>query len=112
MADEKRLIDANKLMDLFRRYMAENCDRERCISEDACKTCERECIWRRVVRDAPTVDAVEVVHGRWIEEPVSYLGHDLRAVRKKCSVCGWVNACRYNYCPSCGAKMDGGNDNG
>jgi rubrerythrin len=52
------------------------------------------------------VDAVEVVHGRWIEkeyvdEPYGgyYLFH--------CSECGIPNARERNYCPNCGAKMDG-----
>ena len=61
MANEVRLIDANALMDSFRRYIAERHDRERCVSEENCNTCERECLWRRVVKNAPTVDAVEVV---------------------------------------------------
>ena len=54
------------------------------------------------IADAPTVDAVEVVHGRWISS------HDEFCA---CSICkypfyvGWNQA---NYCPNCGAKMDGG----
>ena len=56
----------------------------------------------------PKGDAVEVVHGEWIETlvPDGYVQKASR-LRKKCSVCGWTNACRYNYCPNCGAKMDG-----
>ena len=55
------------------------------------------------IHNAPTVDAVEVVHGRWIEYK-SFM---------KCSECGshWYytdNHCYlFNYCPNCGAKMDG-----
>ena len=56
-----RLIDAKALMDAFRTYMAERFDREKCISEENCKTCDRSCLWRSVVSAAPTVDAVEVV---------------------------------------------------
>lgn len=54
------------------------------------------------------VDAVEVVHGRWKTTlvPDGYVQKASR-VRKKCSVCGWTNACSYKYCPNCGAKMDG-----
>ena len=47
------------------------------------------------IADAPTVDAVEVVHGRWIG--VDY---------DKCSVCGGLELGRTNYCPNCGARMD------
>lgn len=60
-----------------------------------------------VFESAPAADVVEVRHGRWL--PVQ-LG-DMR-----CSLCGEVyGVCGgllgdYNYCPSCGAKMDGGQD--
>ena len=55
-----RLIDADALMDAFRTYMVERHDREKCISEENCKTCDRSCLWRSVVSVAPTVDAVPV----------------------------------------------------
>lgn len=51
---------------------------------------------------AKAVDAVPVVHGEWIE----------KVGRAKCSVCCdecWADsALEYNFCPNCGAKMDGG----
>ena len=61
------------------------------------------------IEAAPTVDAVEVVHGRWVSVP-----HKLA---RECSVCNRdepykfadIDADVYDYCPSCGAKMDGGN---
>ena len=58
-------------------------------------------------KDFIPADVVEVVHGRWIETlvPDGYVQKASR-MRKKCSVCGWANACRYKYCPNCGAKMD------
>ena len=60
------------------------------------------------VETAPTVDAAPVVHGRW--EPFGGKYYS----RKKCSCCGWDGQewiKFYNFCPNCGAKMDGGNDN-
>lgn len=73
------------------------------------------------VEAAHAVDAAPVVHGRWIKKKNPQwpaYSHDC------CSVCGWwntKNALSYdgnrkpghslNYCPNCGAKMDGGNDN-
>lgn len=50
------------------------------------------------VEDAPSVDAVEVVHGYWIANNI-------------CSVCwkgiiGWAIQNGYKFCPHCGAKMD------
>lgn len=49
----------------------------------------------------PTVDAVEVVHGYWTEYGI---GHG----RSFCSECGYNGKRSMNYCPECGAKMDGG----
>ncbi len=59
------------------------------------------------LRNMEPVDAVPVVHGRWIETlvPDGYVQKASR-MRKQCSVCGWTNACRYKYCHNCGAKMD------
>ena len=56
----------------------------------------------------PTVDAVEVVHGRLIEtgedEEYTFYGN--------CSVCGADNRMYHNYCCNCGARMDGGKNDG
>ena len=60
------------------------------------------------VEAAPTVDAVEVVHGRWIEQEKYTFG-----TMYDCSICGTRildNGHPWNYCPNCGAKMDGGRD--
>ncbi len=59
-----------------------------------------------VIGKQKTVDAVEVVHGRWL----SYLDgeHIMPDVYFKCSKCGSRgHQQRWRYCPSCGAKMDG-----
>ena len=64
----------------------------------------------KVIQNLPTVDAVEVVHGRW--EKAKYHGF------LRCSECkdvyiydAWVADGKWNYCPNCGAKMDGAEDN-
>ena len=60
------------------------------------------------IEAAPTVDAVEVVHGRWIEQEKYTFG-----TMYDCSICGTRildNGHSWNYCPNCGAKMDGGED--
>ena len=61
--------------------------------------------------DVPTVDAVEVVHGRWIHIPSSDM---MTGKAYKCSECNKMRYGSYmpNYCQCCGAKMDGGVDNG
>ena len=55
-----RLIDAEAVMDAFGTYMVERHDREKCASEENCKTCDKPCLWRSIVSVAPTVDAVPI----------------------------------------------------
>ena len=61
------------------------------------------------VDNAQTVDAVEVVHGRWIEKVdmvASYLA-GCEELFYECSACNTPNFGESPYCPNCGAKMDG-----
>lgn len=46
----------------------------------------------------------EVVHGEWGE---IYTCHGERLWGYKCSQCEQDNPHKSNYCPNCGAKMDG-----
>lgn len=93
LANEKRLIDANEPIDAFKRYAKKH----------------PNATWNasgieEVLNAAQTVDAVEVVHGRWIK-----VFDDSG---------GWVDMCNKCkefgdgklYCSMCGAKMDGGNE--
>ena len=93
MANEKRLIDANAL-------------RKKATLRHGY---DFQGIFVKVqdIDDAPTVDAVEVVHGRWEKAP-----HQYGFLR--CSKCNdvyisdtWLCDGKWNYCPNCGAKMDG-----
>ena len=67
------------------------------------------------IKQIPAADVVEVVHGEW--KPCSHYDSDTHMICE-CSVCGdtvWVyyNSEReWNYCPNCGAKMDGGDHDG
>ena len=56
-----------------------------------------------LIEKAPTVDAVPVVHGHRVDDGGFYA---------RCSQCDGVLPLCANYCPHCGAKMDGGADNG
>lgn len=60
------------------------------------------------VYDAPTIDAVSVVHGEWI---ISYIGNRKQT---ECSACGksftTYDVYGWNYCPWCGADMRGADD--
>ena len=95
MATEKRLIDANAFIFEYCMNCGGGCD----VNEECCATVFD-------LRNAPTVDAVEVVHGRW--EHAEYHGF------LRCSECKdvyiddtWIADGKWNYCPNCGAKMDG-----
>lgn len=52
--------------------------------------------------DSEPVEYSRVVRGRWIGEVVIENGHTLQ----ECSVCHKLRIVD-NYCPNCGAKMDG-----
>lgn len=60
-----------------------------------------------IAASAPAADVAPVVHGRWVDA-----GRGIKA----CSNCnhGIKEHMAYanHYCPNCGAKMDGGADNG
>ena len=58
----------------------------------------------------PAADVAPVRHGRWIEQEKYTFG-----VMYDCSICDnriLDNGHPWNYCPNCGAKMDGGAGNG
>lgn len=54
--------------------------------------------------DAPTIDAVEVVHGEWKNK---YMDYSFDSLRFECSKCGKISDGRTKYCAFCGASMDG-----
>jgi hypothetical protein len=91
MENEQRLIDANAV------------DYENIMGSLS------QLQWLNAIIEAqPTVDAVEVVHGEWGE---IYTCHGERLWGYRCSQCEADNSEKSNYCPNCGAKMDGGKDN-
>lgn len=57
----------------------------------------------------PAADVVPVTHGQWIDNGAN--GYKWAFV---CSLCGYVDGHpfdnRHNFCPNCGAKMDGGDN--
>ena len=63
----------------------------------------------------PAADVAPVVHGRWIHSRYEDCSEQFELV--KCSQCNHeAYAMAFyvrggNYCPACGAKMDGGADN-
>ena len=64
-----------------------------------------------IVQMVPAVDAVEVVHGRF--ELIEKAGVDYwRCPACQEIVAEYYHKPKYNYCPNCGAKMDGGTVDG
>lgn len=51
------------------------------------------------------VDAVPVRHGKWVDD-----SNGIEGAWNYCSVCGEQAIDLYDYCPNCGAKMDGKED--
>lgn len=94
MTNEKWLIDANALIKAIKEESWKRLPMIQMMLEYI----------NMIIREQPNVDAVEVVHGRWIEDS------DLCTIT--CSECGklWCildnDTDTFNYCPNCGAKMD------
>ncbi len=106
---QMRLIDADALVAIFsergRKYWTEH-SYVKAREAGAAQT---------LVREAPTIEAEPVRHGRWV--------YDYDGDYEKCTCCGIPDALSRNdyeyrggkirdnnsfYCPNCGAKMDGG----
>ena len=91
MGEEKnmRLIDASKLIQVL------------CINMDSGEQFDKA---THCVDVMPTVDAVPVRHGKWIDEtfePWGLVHHPF-----KCNLCGEHAEFASPYCPNCGARMD------
>ena len=112
MENEKRLIDANKI-----QYHKSGFPKGEGFDSGL------DWAFREDIDKLPTVDAVEVVHGRWedvmeTEMYVPDMKFTITKTAETCSECkariGFIGAKRYLFdaiCPNCGAKMDGdGND--
>ena len=84
------------------------CDMCECLYPDGyCpEKCDSEkCDWMEHLKE-DAADVVPVRHGRWIEQEKYTFG-----VMYDCSICGdriLDNGHSWNYCPNCGARMDGG----
>lgn len=88
-----RLIDGDDLLSAF-------------PLDDEEPTLKRACV-RMTIKHMPTIEAEPIRHGHWIEEK------SIGDCCYKCSECGFIRDAYLleieNYCPHCGAKMDGGN---
>ena len=97
----RRYIDADKVMEEIQRIGGHN-------------LCEWHTIGVKALIDRqPTADVVEVRHGEWIgTEYDGYADGNPVYDKWECSKCHEEYCYEgepplYNYCPNCGAKMDG-----
>ena len=84
-------------------------DFESCNAGNPCWTPQRV---KTLLLRQPAADVAEVVHGRWIDGAEDFTCGNHNA---ECSICrcyvSWDGCDEdFNYCPNCGAKMDGGED--
>ena len=74
--------------------------------------CLRDC--KEAIDSIPAADVAPVVHGRWDDSGRYTFPSGSTAVR--CTNCGCAlteseyHLNNWNYCPACGAKMDGGDN--
>lgn len=96
-----RYIDTDAVHEKYDRY-ANHSSIGRCNG----KTLARFLDW---LDDQPTADVREVVHGEWIVEEAEVGGVSGIAVATSyiCSICSTMNEYQDNFCPNCGARMDG-----
>lgn len=112
----KEYIDREAFIAAKRAWYCDNCDKRKGmkngkmrfvydIGDAPCRSCGVDDMMCDI-EDFPAADVVEVRHGRWTKE--------LLFCKPVCSECGepciGLHGYDYeltNYCPNCGAKMDG-----
>ncbi len=71
------------------------------LREEDSKVAACKLVMLYVIKDIPVADVAPVKHGEWVQTDIF-----------KCSECGYSfepegYTAYFNYCPNCGAKMDG-----
>lgn len=89
-----RMIEADKVIPLVRLLLLFHPNAERIVED------------MQAVVDSHTIEAEPVRHGRWIKRPDERI----------CPFCNdrhsYFGGKEKNYCPNCGAKMDGDSHEG
>lgn len=90
-----------------------------CLDSNAFDSYENAVVTLQKIKDIPTIEAEPVRHGRWIQ-----YSRNADEMYIECSNCCVASRPRHlqmvtrtgsglpDYCPNCGAQMDGGADNG
>ena len=96
-----RPIDA----DALKVHVCNMCDdgQRECKGDESCAIL----CW---INEMPTIEAEPVRHGRWIpaKDVKKWVSSDKFVL---CTECEKLNSRKSNFCPNCGAKMDGGVEN-
>lgn len=106
----KRFIDAELLKKNIRVNLMPNVDIDGTVTVE-----NAERYFLNLIDKTPTADVVEVRHGKW-KKPQFVGRSGFREVRDFiCGICGKEYAVEQpcnlmNYCPNCGARMDGDED--
>ena len=88
-------IDRNRLIKKFCNH---------CYFDVGEKNCVEDCYDMKIIKSLPTEDVQPVKRGRWVfNKPPD----DWIMSLYTCDQCGHVEDGKPNYCPNCGAKMDG-----
>ena len=98
-----RLIDGDALIEKFNKKVDMT---ERLIDARTAERFATFCVLADAVEEAQTVDAVPVVHGRFVHDGPRFAGG---VDWWHCSSCGRLASgieTRFDYCPHCGARMD------
>lgn len=100
-----RLIDADALLEVLRNttVWCTGWIYSRKLANEVLKVAGESV--KKIIEEAPTIEAEPVQHGRWVSDEADILFH--------CSKCGaqistsWdYEDLQWDYCPDCGAKMD------
>lgn len=99
-----RYIDADELLNALQGTVSVVCCTIPYDKEVFTILHDRQVEIYNLIDKQPTADVVEVIHGEWESYPNN--------LYRRCSVCKReyyteLNRYKGNYCPNCGAKMDG-----
>lgn len=97
-----RLIDADDLIKFLSRLEAVN-------GSDSCNRITNNAlhdVFPELIKCAPTINAVPVVHGEWIAEDSDVIFRCSKCENEISTSWDYESDNMFTYCPCCGAKMD------